>query len=258
MLRETLMHHRIEDGFRWRGGEIARIEGLSDAVFAFAVTLLVVSLEVPKTYNELAVIMRGFVPFAVGFGLLMKVWHEQYLFFRRYNLQDTATVVLNLALLFMVLFYVYPLKFLFTILLNGWTGISNEVRLPGGAVEQALEPGQMSALMTTFSAGYLATSTVFLLMFYRALRKSRELDLNAFEVFETRSSIGTMLLQASVSLISLLMALFGGDKMGSISGVIYPFLLAPGFTIFHTVMGRKRRKLGLAPTTHIEIAAKSH
>jgi len=28
--------------FRWRGGEISRLEGLSDAVFAFAVTLLVV------------------------------------------------------------------------------------------------------------------------------------------------------------------------------------------------------------------------
>ena len=53
------MHKHHEPGFRWRGAEIARIEGLSDAVFAFAVTLLVVSLEVPKTFNELAALMRG-------------------------------------------------------------------------------------------------------------------------------------------------------------------------------------------------------
>ena len=37
--------------FRWRGQEITRIEGLSDAVFAFAITLPVVSLEVPKTFK---------------------------------------------------------------------------------------------------------------------------------------------------------------------------------------------------------------
>ncbi|PYS99962.1 MAG: hypothetical protein DMF65_09095, partial [Acidobacteria bacterium] len=32
-----------------RLGEVARVEALSDAVIAFAVTLLVVSLEVPRT-----------------------------------------------------------------------------------------------------------------------------------------------------------------------------------------------------------------
>src|SRR3954469_6039496 len=121
MLREKLMHHQNEKGFRWRGGEIARIEGLSDAVFAFAVTLLVVSLEVPKTFNELAELMRAFVPFAISFALLMQVWHEQYRFFRRYNLQDSFSTFINCILLFVVLFYVYPLKFLWTYLVGTWT-----------------------------------------------------------------------------------------------------------------------------------------
>jgi len=35
------MRNHADQDFRWRGAEIARIEGLSDAVFAFAVTLLV-------------------------------------------------------------------------------------------------------------------------------------------------------------------------------------------------------------------------
>src|SRR5258708_4024016 len=100
MLRERLIHRQHERGFRWRGGEVARIEGLSDAVFAFAVTLLVVSLEVPKTFNELAEIMRGFVPFAICFTFLMQVWYEQYRFFRRYNLQDTTSIIVNCFLLF--------------------------------------------------------------------------------------------------------------------------------------------------------------
>ena len=36
-----------------RGREVTRLEALSDAVFGFAATLLVVSLEVPQTFPEL-------------------------------------------------------------------------------------------------------------------------------------------------------------------------------------------------------------
>ena len=44
---------RGEANFRWRGGDVSRIEGLSDAVFALSLTLLVVSLEVPTNFNEM-------------------------------------------------------------------------------------------------------------------------------------------------------------------------------------------------------------
>src|SRR5512136_635421 len=49
--------------FRQRGAEILRIEALSDAVFAFAVSLLAVSLEVPQHFHELQVILKGGLPF---------------------------------------------------------------------------------------------------------------------------------------------------------------------------------------------------
>ena len=62
MIRENFIDKRVGDSmkFRWRSHEVSRIEGLSDAVFAFAVTLLVVSLEVPKTFAELMHAMRCF------------------------------------------------------------------------------------------------------------------------------------------------------------------------------------------------------
>jgi len=50
-LRGRLPHApRLEPHFRWRGTHVSRIEGFTDAVFAFAVTLLVVALEVPHTF----------------------------------------------------------------------------------------------------------------------------------------------------------------------------------------------------------------
>ena len=251
MLRQALMKHHTDlghsgDGFRWRGGEIARIEGLSDAVFGFAVTLLVVSLEVPKTFNELSVLLHGFFPFAISFSLLMRIWYEQYLYFRRYNLQDAFSVFLNVVLLFVVLFYVYPLKFLWTLLVNQWTGAGINVVKASGGFEPMIEAHQVPALMEIFSAGFLAVSVIFLLLFHRALRKRTELDLNPLEVLETRASIGVNVINAGTALISMAIAFLGGSSSGGWAGVIYPILLCPSFTIFYTIMGRRKRRLAEA------------
>jgi len=120
MLRSALIgkHADHVDGFRWRSHEITRIEGFSDAVFGFAITLLIVSLEVPRTSTELLATMRGFGAFVVTFIMLAGLWYSQYSFFRRYGLEDRTTVILNLALLFTVLFFVFPLNFLFNHLIG--------------------------------------------------------------------------------------------------------------------------------------------
>ena len=96
-----------------RRHEVSRLEAFSDAAFAFALTLLVVSLDVPQSYDQLMQIMRGFPSFACCFALLVWIWYEHNLFFRRYGLHDPWTVFVNGMLLFVTLFYVYPLKFMF-------------------------------------------------------------------------------------------------------------------------------------------------
>jgi len=235
------IHH--EKDFRWRGGEIARIEGLSDAVFAFAVTLLVVSLEVPKTFNDLMAVMRGFFAFAICFMLLLQVWHEQYRFFRRYNLQDSTSTFLNCILLFMVLFYVYPLKFLFTYLINGWMGFGTRVQLPNGAWENMIELHQLPKLMAIFSGGFLAVACIFILLFCHALRQREALELNALEVFATKVSIGAAVFNGFVALVSLMIARFAPVQLAGLAGLSYPVLLGPGFTIYYMMMGRRKSRL---------------
>src|SRR5882724_10028464 len=112
-----------EKHFRWRAGEITRLEAFCDVVFGFAITLLVVSLEVPHSFGELLNAMRGFLPFAACFAQFVLIWITHYRFSRRYGLEDGYTVFLNVLLLFIVLFYVYPLKFLFTHLLGSLVGM---------------------------------------------------------------------------------------------------------------------------------------
>lgn len=98
---------------------MTRIEAFSDAVFAFAITLLIVSLEVPKSFHELMECMKFFLPFTACFVILFTIWYGQNLFFRRFGLHDRATVILNAALMLVVLFFVYPLKFLFGAMFSG-------------------------------------------------------------------------------------------------------------------------------------------
>src|SRR5262245_8929664 len=110
-LRERLpLAPQHEQYFRWRGNEISRVEGLADAVFGFAVTLLVVALEVPSTFEGLMDVVRAFPAFIICFAILMTFWNAHYRYHRRYGLEDIFTRVMTMAVLVLVLFSVYPLK----------------------------------------------------------------------------------------------------------------------------------------------------
>jgi uncharacterized membrane protein len=233
-----------KNGFRWRGQEVSRIEALSDAVFAFAVTLLVVSLEVPRTFDELAAAMRGFIVFAVCFALLIEVWREHYTFFRRYGLQDNGTIWLNAALLFVTLFYVYPLKFLFGIVFRGWTG-SPAVIEEGGHVGEVIRDVQVPSLFLIYGAGVIALYLILALMYRRALGKREELALTPLEVFDTKTSIVMHVIAAAIGVLSCVIAVTVPLRLAGLAGYVY-FLFGPAMAILGSRAGRRRRQLEAA------------
>jgi uncharacterized membrane protein len=203
--------------------EVSRIEGFSDAVFAFAVTLLVVSLEVPHTFNELWAAMRQFFAFAICFALLFQVWWRHYNFFRRYGLEDAPTIVLTGILLFVVLFYVYPLKFVFTLVVNQIIGAAphDDHGTP------AILDSQAPRLMQIYSSGVVAVFGVFALMYANALKQRQRLELNARQQLEARFSIIDNAGIALIGVASILVATFGGPfAAATIAGPMY-FLIGP-------------------------------
>jgi len=219
-----------------RRREVSRVEGFSDAAFAFAVTLLVVSLEVPHSFTDLMATLSGAPAFAICFALLVVIWHHHYVFFRRYGLEDNPTIALNALLLFVVLLYVYPLKFLFLFLTEAFFGMGGP---EGDAMLSAVDLDMVS-LMTIYGAGVAAVYSIFILMYLHAWRRRDALELDLLERHDTVSSIQHFVIYVAIAFASIGIVQLGGS--GFISGIIYG-LIGPAAAIHGAWRGRKRRSM---------------
>jgi len=235
-----------ERDFRWRGGEVSRIEGFSDAVFAFAVTLLVVALEVPHDFSELLAGMASFVVFGVCFVLLIFFWYGHYIFFRRYGLQDVYIVCLNAVLLFVVLFYIYPMKFLAAML--AWQALG--IVPPGTHATEGMGISwqQVGSLMVLYSAGYLTVMLLFALLYWHAWRRRALLELDPLETLITRSTLQGWLLQAGVAALSIVIALSVPSGSAHWAGWAY-MLMGPVMGLHGVRHGRAVERLRARPTS---------
>jgi uncharacterized membrane protein len=222
----------------WRGGQATRLEALTDAVFGFAVTLLVVSLEVPDTFAGLLDMLKGFVPFAGSFAILMLVWVYHYNFFKRYDLDDRYTIFLNSALLFVVLFYVYPLKFAFT----SWLGRD---------LESIGTWDNLRYMFAIYGGGFCAVFLVFTLLYYHAYRLRAELELEPSEIIDARQHVASCLVMIGVGLMSVANALLAPEGiMIAASGPLYMLI-----GLFQWRVGRhyelQRRALAAVETDQV-------
>jgi uncharacterized membrane protein len=210
--------------FHNRGGDISRVEGFSDCAFGFAVTLLVVSLEVPRTFDGLVSVLRGIPSFGVSFAVLAWIWFHHYRFFRRYGLEDVPTVLLTLLLVFVMLCYVYPLKFLYQVSL--------------GPAASTITPAQLRALFVIYGVGLAAVFSVLAVMHVHAYRCRERLQLNELEQAETRISIAELLGVVGLGLLSCGIALLPVADAYALAGLVY-FLTS----VVYWSGGRRRRRL---------------
>ena len=238
MIRDGLIKKNPngEPHFRWRGGDVSRLEALADAVFALSLTLLVVSLEVPRSFDELKAAFVQLPVFAVCFAMLYMICHAHFQFHRRYGLEDAFTSFLNALLLFVVLFYVYPLKFLFsvlyTVILHGgpWQldgkGEPMVVETARGTrFVEAIDGADMPTLMILYGGGFAGVYLIFWLATWWAWRKRDVLELDEAERVTTRWTMSGHLIMLGVGTLSAIYAWLGIGP-AAVSGFLY-FLIGP-------------------------------
>lgn len=194
---------RDERGFRIRSTQPTRVDAFVDAAFAFAVTLLVISVgRVPESVPQLLDAMRGVPAFALSFLVIARVWLVHRQWSRRYALEDAYTTRLNLGLVLVVLLYVYPLRLIFALAVGSFSG--------GVLAERALralqDAGELRVLYATFAVGYTVVAGILALLHRHALRCADAIGLSAGERLRTRTIAQMWTAMAAIALLSLLFA----------------------------------------------------
>ena len=218
---------------RARGAEVTRLEAFVDAAFAFAATLLVISVDaVPDSAQALRAALKGVPAFAASFALLAMLWWSHATWSRRYGLQDGRSVRLSLLLVALVLVYVYPLRAMFSSFFawisGGW--------LPGGF---AVENGRDLALLFGAYAVVWTTLGLVIVALYRHAWRLREtIGLDAAERAQLRASIaGQWMLPATggVALLVVLASVLAGvPEFAGMSGFAYGLMSLTGLAVTRT------------------------
>jgi len=227
----------LKDGFKARGSNGSRFETLTDIIFGFSITLLVISSEVPKTYVELRASMYSFIGFIFCAILLFSIWNDHKTFFLRYGLEDKKTNLLNFTLVFVILYYIYPMKYLFSYLgtvfyvkIKQALGDTSEgLQLAfSKLVEADLEKGQWSDIMLRFSLGLFAIYLIFLLLYINANHKRHVIGLNQLEIYKTQTSIQEFLILLGITSLAILLTLIfehDGFLYSSLTYLLIPVCL---------------------------------
>ncbi|WP_290886946.1 TMEM175 family protein [Arenimonas sp.] len=189
---------RMADGFLERGGQVTRVEAFVDAAFAFALTLLVISVErVPTSISQLLEALKGVPAFAASFLQLAMFWVAHARWSRRYGMDDRATTFLSLLLVFLALVYIYPLKLLFGTFF-AW--------ITGGWLPSPLESLRgYSDIRTMFMVYGIAFATLSLCigaLYSRALKQAESLGLDRDERAMTAGEVARWWLAVAVAVLS--------------------------------------------------------
>ncbi|MEZ4827834.1 MAG: TMEM175 family protein [Bacteroidia bacterium] len=177
MIREEIRkHHRQDPRITYRGENPSRLDNLTDSVFGIAITLLIFNLANPNSFADLLLFTKTLPAFLISISFLVVIWNEHLWFSEVYGLEDTLLAILNTLFIALIIFYVYPLRFLTLFLTNFFFGTNIEVNIMFDEVPN---------LMIYYGLVAFALYFTMYLLYARAYKIREKLAFNDFEAFYT-------------------------------------------------------------------------
>jgi uncharacterized membrane protein len=175
-----------EIGNTAEGMNKARVESFSDGVFAFAITLLVLSIPIPDIKSPddqllTTALLRAIpqlIPYVTSFATIGIIWLNHHSMFHEVEKVEHMTLTLNLLLLLVVAFIPYP-----TGVIGRYGALRSAVVLYGA----------------TFTAGGLAFSALWFDIRRNRLSREREDDARIRSI-TVRNSIGPLIYPLATAL----------------------------------------------------------
>lgn len=191
-----------------------RLDAFVDAAFAFAVTLLIVGGgEPPTRLSELIDMLLRAPAFGAAFGLIVMFWLGYCDLGRLWPHRDALSTGLSLAVVFVVLLYVFPLRLIMESALHAASGGV----LPGNALVES--PADLRFMYCAYGAGCFALATLFAALYWHHLRQGEPTPLQSLS---GRIWIANWSILALVSAVSMTLAVAAPDTIATWApGMVY-------------------------------------
>jgi uncharacterized membrane protein len=219
-----------------RQRQTTRLETFVDAAFAFALTMLVISVDsIPRSFDELLQALAGIPAFAASFAIMIMFWLGHYRWSRRFGIEDTGSVVLSLLLVFLVLVFLYPLRLMMSGALSAMTG----GWLP--AQFMVTEVAHARAFFGLYGLAFALMAATLLALNWRVQQLQLEPPLSAGDRAAARVEVEVWSILACMGAASALLAVLLPPRWLVLSGWMFASL-----AVIMPLLGRRWKRLSTA------------
>jgi uncharacterized membrane protein len=236
-MRNEINNYRNHDSrINYRGSDASRIDNLTDAVFGIAITLLLFNQSNPNSFTDLITFTKTLPAFLISISFLVLFWSEHLRFSEIYTLNHSGFTILNTIFIALIIFYVYPLRFLTLFLTSIF--FNTEMGL-------SIQAHQVSYLMIYYGFVAFALYFIIFLFYYNVYRMREKLNLNIFELFYTKSQKNKLIIMFTIPCASILFTTiinqFSLNLAPIIGGITYS-LYVPAIIFWHRNYQKKSKE----------------